>query len=308
MQVPPTLAARGKSGALNYALAYADQPFVAIYDADNRPEPAALRPLVETLVQDPKLGAAIGVYRCLNRRRNLLTRFLNIEGIGFQWIVQAGRWELIGFAALPGTNYVIRRSLLQSQGGWDQSALSEDAELTLRIYEAGWSIMFVPASVSWEQEPEDIRTWMRQRHRWVRGNNHVFKKHFRALFQIRPRLVGMELLYSLALYYAFFLTIVVSDLLLVSSVSGLLRIDVPGPYTLVWLFAFLAFFLQLAIALAYENEGKSLLDQLLIFLMYFTYCQLWIPVVAWAFYDDFVSRGGPGRSAVAREAGAGDAR
>lgn len=290
VQVPPALAARGKSGALNYALAYADQPFVAIYDADNSPEPAALRPLVESLVQDPKLGAAIGVYRCMNRRRNLLTRFLNIEGIGFQWIVQAGRWELIGFAALPGTNYVIRRSLLQSQGGWDQSALSEDAELTLRLYEAGWSIMFVPASVSWEQEPEDIRTWMRQRHRWVRGNNHVFKKHFRALFQIRPRLVGMELLYSLALYYVFFLTIVVSDLLLVSSLSGLLRIDVPGPYTLVWLFAFLAFFLQLAIALVYENEGKSLLDQLLIFLMYFTYCQLWIPVVAWAFYDDFVSR------------------
>ena len=59
---------------------------------------------------------------------------------------------------------------------------------------------------------------------------------------------------------------------------------------------------------AYENEGKSLLDQLLIFLMYFTYCRLWIPVVAWAFYDDFVSRGDPGRSAVAREAGAGDAR
>lgn len=111
VQVPPTLAARGKSAALNYALAYADQPFVAIYDADNRPEPAALRPLVETLVQDPKLGATIGVYRCMNRRRNLFTRLLNIEGIGFQWIVQAGRWELIGFAALPGTNYVIRRSL-----------------------------------------------------------------------------------------------------------------------------------------------------------------------------------------------------
>jgi cellulose synthase/poly-beta-1,6-N-acetylglucosamine synthase-like glycosyltransferase len=290
LQVPAALAARGKSGALNYGLTHAKYPVVAIYDADNRPEPAALRPLVEALVDDSTLGAAIGVYRCLNRHRNLLTRFLNIEGTGFQWIVQAGRWQLMRFTALPGTNFVIRTSLLRALGGWDQSALSEDAELTLRIYEAGHSIKFVPTSVTWEQEPEDIRTWMRQRHRWVRGNNHVFKKHVRSLFRIRPRSIGLELLYSLSLYYAFFVAIVISDLFFISSATGLIRIDLPGPYTLVWVFAMLAFFFQLLIALAYEDEDKSLLNKMLIVLMYFTYCQLWIPVVAWAFYDDFVLR------------------
>jgi hypothetical protein len=100
----------------------------------------------------------------------------------------------------------------------------------------------------------------------------------------------VEVLYSLSLYYAFFLTVAVSDLLLVGSLAGLLRIDVPGPYTLVWLLALVAFFFELATALAYENEGKSLTDHLLILAMYFTYCQLWLPVVGWAFYDDFVSR------------------
>jgi hypothetical protein len=100
----------------------------------------------------------------------------------------------------------------------------------------------------------------------------------------------LELLYSISLYYVFFLTVLVSDVLLGCSLSGLLRVDVPGPYTLVWLLALPAFFLQLAIALAYENEGKSLTDHLLILVMYFTYCQLWLPVVAWAFCDDFVSR------------------
>jgi cellulose synthase/poly-beta-1,6-N-acetylglucosamine synthase-like glycosyltransferase len=289
LQVPPALAARGKSGALNYALAYARYPIVAVYDADNRPEPGALRPLVEALAQDASLGAAIGMYRCLNRGKNLLTRFLNIEGIGFQWIVQAGRWKLMGFASLPGTNYVIRRSLLQSLGGLDQSALTEDAELTLRIYEAGYSIAFVPASVTWEQEPENLRTWLKQRHRWVRGNNHVFNKHVRALFRIRPRSIGLELLYSLSLYYGFFAAVLVSDLFFFFSATGLLRIDTPGPYTVVWCLALLAFFLQLIVALVYENED-SLVNIVLVPLMYLTYCQLWIPVVAWAFYDDFVAR------------------
>lgn len=290
IHVPSEIAARGKSGALNYGLTAARHPIVAIYDADNRPEPWALRPLVEALVGDLRLGAAIGIFRCLNRRRNLLTRFLNIEGIAYQWIVQAGRWALLRFAALPGTNYVIRRSLLQSLAGWDESALTEDAELTLRVYEAGHSIAFVPASVTWEQEPENLRTWLRQRHRWVRGNNHVFKKHTGKLLRIRPLSIGLELLYSLSLFYGFFLAVAASDAFFVLGAAGFVRLGVRGPYGLVWLFAFLAFCLQLAIALAYENEGDSFRDHLLIVAMYFTYCQLWLPVVAWAFYDDFITR------------------
>ena len=290
LRVPPALAARGKSGALNFGLAYATHPLIAIYDADNRPEPGALRPLVEALSEDFRLGAAIGMYRCLDRKRNLLTRFLNIEGVGYQWIVQAGRWVLMRFTALPGTNYVIRRSLLQRLGGWDERALTEDAELTLRIYESGFSIMFVPTSVSWEQEPENLRTWMRQRHRWVRGQNHLFKTHLPTLLRIRPRIIGLELFYSLALYYVFFLAVVISDLFFLFGATGLLTVSVAGPYALVWLLAFLGFSLQLIVALAYENEDKSLTNILLVFAMYFTYCQLWIPVVAWAFWDDFISR------------------
>jgi cellulose synthase/poly-beta-1,6-N-acetylglucosamine synthase-like glycosyltransferase len=225
----------------------------------------------------------------LNRCKNLLTRFLNIEGVGFQWIVQAGRWGLMRFTGLPGTNYVIRRSVLEQVGGLDQSALTEDAELTLRIYEAGYAIKFVPASVTWEQEPENLSTWMKQRHRWVRGNNHVFKKHVWTLFRIRPRSIGLELLYSLSLYYLFFGAVAISDLFFLFSLTGLLRIDAPGPYTLVWAFALIAFFLQLVLALAYEKEDK-LVNILLVPVMYFTYCQLWIPVVARALFDDFIAR------------------
>jgi hypothetical protein len=72
------------------------------------------------------------------------------------------------------------------------------------------------------------------------------------------------------------------------SATGLLSIGVAGPYALVWLLAFLGFSLQLIVALACENEDKSVMNLLLVFAMYFTYCQFWIPVVAWAFCDDFV--------------------
>jgi hypothetical protein len=289
LNVPPELAARGKSGALNFALGHATHQVLAIYDADNIPETGALRPLAEQLVRDPKLGAAIGMYRAWNRHRALLTRFLNIEGIGFQWILQAGRWMLMRLTTLPGTNYVIRRSLVEQLGGWDVQALTEDAELSVRIYQAGYQIQFVPASVTWEQEPEGLKVWFRQRRRWVRGSNYLFRKYAGSLLHTRPRRIGWELLYSLALYYLFFLAVVISDLLFALSVSGLIRIPVPGPYSMVWIFAYATFVLQLIIALSCEPGEDTPLNILLTFVMYFTYCQLWIPLVAVALWDDFVA-------------------
>ena len=290
VDIPGEMAGRGKGAALNFALRHARYPVLAIYDADNTPEPGALRPLVEELMADERLAAATGLYRAVNRHRNLLTRFLNIEGIGFQWIVQAGRWMLMRFATLPGTNYVIRREVVEALGGWDENALTEDAELTLRVYRAGRRVKFVPGSVTWEQEPETLRVWFRQRHRWVRGYNYLLRRFAGSLWRARPRRVGLELLYSLSLYYVFFAAIIISDVLFLLSVAGVIRIEVPGPYSVVWLLAFVTFVLQIVIALASERGEDTPPNILLTMLMYFTYCQLWIPVVARAFWDDFIAR------------------
>jgi cellulose synthase/poly-beta-1,6-N-acetylglucosamine synthase-like glycosyltransferase len=88
VDIPDIRAARGKSAALNWGLRLARHSLIAMYDADNMPEPGALRPLVEELIHDSSLGATVGMYRVVNRYRNLLRRLLNVEGISFQWIVQ----------------------------------------------------------------------------------------------------------------------------------------------------------------------------------------------------------------------------
>jgi cellulose synthase/poly-beta-1,6-N-acetylglucosamine synthase-like glycosyltransferase len=288
LEVPVALSARGKSGALNYALSHARHPLLAIYDADNIPETGAIRPLAAQMVRYPNLAAAVGLYRAWNRRRALITRFVNIEGIGFQWMVQAGRWMLMSLTMLPGTNYVIRKTIVQQLGGWDEQALTEDSEMTVRLYLAGYSVQLVPTSVSWEQEPESLRVWFKQRRRWVRGFNYVLKKHASGLLRAKPRRIAFEILSSHLLYYFFFLAVVVSDALLLLCLAGLITINVPGPYSLVWILAYVTFVLQLVIALSCEKGEDSLANILLTIVMYFTYCQLWIPVVAAAFWDDFI--------------------
>jgi len=285
--VPKEFAARGKSAALNRGLGECRHEVIGIFDADNVPEPDSVLYLARQLQADSRLGAVIGKFRCVNRRKNLLTRFINLESLAFQWIVQAGRWRLLRMATLPGTNYLIRRSLLEKLGGWDEQALTEDAEMSIRIYQEGYLIKFIPYAVTWEQEPETLRVWFKQRVRWARGNNYVIEKYFAQVFKIQPRVVGLELFYSMAVYYIFFTAIVLSDLLFLAAVAGLITIPVPGPYSEVWIFAFLLFIMELVIALSREKEDTPL-NILLIAISYFTYCQMWIPVVLKGAFDDFV--------------------
>ncbi len=285
--VPPEFAARGKSAALNRGLAECRYDVIGIFDADNLPESDSVILLARQLVADPSLGAVVGKFRCINRKKNLLTRFINLESLAFQWIIQAGRWRLLRVATLPGTNYLIRRSLLEDLGGWDEQALTEDAEMSIRIYEAGYLIKFVPYAVTWEQEPETLKVWFKQRTRWARGNNYVLKKYSMQVFRIRPHAVGLELFYAMAVYYIFFSAILLSDLLFILASVNLILIPLPGPYAEVWLFAFFLFILELVIALSREKEDSPL-NILLIALAYFTYCQLWILVVLKAAFDDLI--------------------
>ena len=289
IQLPVADVGRGKSYALNKGLQQAKHDFIAVYDADNNPEPSSLKILVKHLVSDPRLGAVIGKFRTLNRHRNLLTRFINIETLGFQWILQAGRYLAFGLAILPGTNCVIRKEVLETCGGWDEAAITEDAELSVRLYQKGWKIKFVPMAVAWEQEPEKISVWARQRIRWVRGNNYVIRKFLKQFFLLRNRFLALEFIYLFILYYLFLMAIVVSHALFLLCGLGVLSVPLPGPYTAVWISAFLMYLLEIILVLSYEDEDTPL-NVLITGLMYFTYCHLWIYVVFRGFYLDLTRR------------------
>jgi len=287
-RIPPE-GGRGKSAALNAAYKLTDSEYIAVYDADNQPEACALKLLIAHLVRHQNLGAALGMFRTGNKNRNLLTRCINIEGLSFQWILQAGRWQLLKVATLPGTNFVIRRSLLELLDGWDEEALTEDSELSIRIYQAGYQIAFVPYSITWEQEPETIRVWLKQRTRWVRGNNYVISKLLRSIMASRNRVLAFEMLYSLALYYIFLLAIITSDIIFLLGLCGIKLVSIFGPFTQVWLAALVLYALEIFLALSYNDEDTPS-NSLLSIVMYFTYSQAWLVVVFRAFWADYIKR------------------
>lgn len=279
VETPPGEGGRGKSRALNRGLRTARGQMVAIYDADGVADPAAIRLLVAQLVGDPGLGAALGLIRTNNRTRTVLTRLVALETVAFQWITQAGKWALGQLATLPGTHYVIRRKLLEELGGWDEEALAEDAELSIRVYELGYAIKFVPYAIAHEQKPETIAVWLRQRRRWVRGHNYVLAKYLPRLSRLRSRRISVELVHVFLLHYVFFAGVIASNVLFVMSVAGLASSAVPPVFALVWPLALIVFVLKLSLVGALEHENGLEVAGLAL-LMYFTYCQAWLYVVA----------------------------
>ena len=287
--VPKGEGGKGKSRALNLGIKQASTEVIAIYDADNTPDKHALKYLVANLISNPELGAVLGKFRTVNKNYNLLTKFINIETLSFQSMLQAGRWQMHNVATLPGTNFVMWSRLITKLNGWDEEALTEDSELSIRIYEEGYKIKFIPYSITYEQEPQEWKVWIKQRMRWVRGNNYVISKFYKQIPKFKNKRLAFDILYTLSLYYTFFFAIVVSDMLFLLSVTNLVSISLPGPYTFVWIMAFILFIAEITLAISYDDED-SIKKIGIIMLMYFTYCQLWIYIVLKAAYVEYIKK------------------
>lgn len=280
----PPNTGKGKSTALNEALKIATGKYIAVYDADNTPEKEAIYHLVMGLENDPKAGAMVGKFRVSNAKKTLLTRFINIETIGFQWMAQAGRWFWFKMATIPGTNFAIRRSILEKIGGWDEQALSEDTELSVRVYNLGYHIRFFPAAITWEQEPETWKVWWRQRTRWARGNQYVIVKFLLSFFKLERKAILFDLLYFFFTYFLFFFGVIVSNIIFITNLFIDLNLSVGIVTMVLWVLAYFLYVTQVFITLSIEKTEMTLTNFLIVLFMYFTYSQLWIFLVVNALY------------------------
>jgi cellulose synthase/poly-beta-1,6-N-acetylglucosamine synthase-like glycosyltransferase len=270
---------KGKSNALNIGFSVSRGSVIAIYDADNTPEPMALRLLVENLMADDKIGAVIGKFRTRNRNASILSRFVNIETLAYQCMNQAGRYFFFKLCTIPGTNFVIRRSIVEEIGGWDPKALSEDTEISFRIYRMGYYIKMMPLAVTWEQEPHLMKVWFKQRTRWAMGNIYVILKNFKFVFDKSAGAMRMDVLYYLMVYLLMLSSLIISDVVFFAGVLGYVNISLSGFSTTLWVMAILVFVLNVLITLSMEENEFNMQSVGLIILMLFSYSKLWVAVV-----------------------------
>jgi cellulose synthase/poly-beta-1,6-N-acetylglucosamine synthase-like glycosyltransferase len=160
---------RTKPRACNIGLAEAHGRHVVIYDAEDRPELDQLRKAAAMFASAPQtttcLQARLDYH---NHDRNWLTRFFTLEyNFWFDLLLPAlVRHDLP--IPLGGTSNHFRTEVLRELGGWDPYNVTEDADLGLRLYVAGYRTEMLP-SLTQEEACARVRPWVRQRTRWLKG-------------------------------------------------------------------------------------------------------------------------------------------
>lgn len=175
---------RGKANALNVALEQVDSEFVLVFDADYTPGRGLIRTLINAFV-DPEIGAVMGRVVPRNTSRNMLTRLLSMERAGGYQVDQQARYNFNLLPQYGGTVGGFRRRLLQDLGGFDQHALAEDTELTAKIFQRGWKIVYDNRAECYEEVPETWASRFKQLRRWSRGHNRVLWSYLWGLLNAR---------------------------------------------------------------------------------------------------------------------------
>jgi cellulose synthase/poly-beta-1,6-N-acetylglucosamine synthase-like glycosyltransferase len=171
-----------KSGALNYALRRLTSPeadVIGVVDSDYQIEPGFLRRCAPPFA-DPWIGFVQSPqdYRDWTQARYYRRLYYSYKY--FFAVSQPSRNEHDG-AIFAGTMGLIRRVALDELGGWDEWCITEDAELSLRLLQAGWSGLHVDQSWGRGIMPLTFEALKGQRYRWCFGGIQLLRMHWRSM-------------------------------------------------------------------------------------------------------------------------------
>ena len=91
------------------------------------------------------------------------------------------------FSPLTGSVCMLRTEVIQKLRF--KGVMTEDTELTARLYENGYQVVFDPTLRASGECPSTLRRWFRQQMRWAEGHTRVFRQHFLKI--LRSRFLGL---------------------------------------------------------------------------------------------------------------------
>ncbi|YAF97114.1 MAG: glycosyltransferase family 2 protein [Nodularia sp. CChRGM 3473] len=224
----------GKSGALNQVLPLTKGEIVAVFDADAQVVPDLLLQVVP-LFQREKVGA-VQVRKAIlqadaganaNAKDNFWTQGQMAEMALDAWFQQQ-RVAIGGIGELRGNGQFVRRTALESCGGWNEETITDDLDMTFRLHLDKWDIecTFYPA-VQEEGVTNAIALW-HQRNRWAEGGYQRYLDYWDLILKNRmgTRKTWDMLMFMLTMYIL--PTAAIPDLLMAIARH---RLPILGPVT-----------------------------------------------------------------------------
>jgi cellulose synthase/poly-beta-1,6-N-acetylglucosamine synthase-like glycosyltransferase len=180
--VPPTNPGT-KPKALSVALPFARGMFTVIYDAEDRPEPNQLRQALKAFNCTDANVACMQAPLYIDTRSSWLARFFTAEYAG-HFDVFLPKLAALGLPLpLGGSSNHFKTEILRRIGGWDAYNVTEDADLGMRLARFGYRAAVIN-STTHEEAPADVRRWLGQRTRWLKGWMQTWLVHMREPCQL----------------------------------------------------------------------------------------------------------------------------
>jgi cellulose synthase/poly-beta-1,6-N-acetylglucosamine synthase-like glycosyltransferase len=177
-----------KAGALNKALELTDPTaeYVAVIDSDYQVYSHWLKTVMPGFA-DPHVAVVQAPQDYRDRHESLFKNFCYAEYNGFFKIGMVERNEHNAIIQ-HGTMCVVRRSAMDEIGGWAEWCITEDTELGLRLFEAGYVALYTPETMGRGLMPDTYAAFKGQRYRWVYGAMQILKRHAGAIFGGKAKL------------------------------------------------------------------------------------------------------------------------
>ncbi len=166
--VPPAQP-KTKPKACNYGLIHARGEYVVIFDAEDLPDADQLKKVIVAFKKaSPEVACIQTKLNYYNRNQNLLTRLFTIEYSMWFDLFLPGLDASRAPIPLGGTSNHFKRDALIECGAWDPYNVTEDADLGIRLFKRGYRTGLVD-STTYEEANSELRNWLRQRSRWIKG-------------------------------------------------------------------------------------------------------------------------------------------
>jgi cellulose synthase (UDP-forming) len=171
--IPRTTNEHAKAGNLNHGLQHSDAEFILELDADHVPLPWFIERTLGYF-DDPDLAFVQTPQTFYNRdtflfRHNAAASSFWFEQRMFYDAIQPAKnkWNSAFFV---GTSALLRRSALDSIGGFATETATEDIHTAARLHARGWKSVFVSEVLAYGLEAENYKEFFKQRRRWAAGS------------------------------------------------------------------------------------------------------------------------------------------
>lgn len=168
-----------KAGALNAALPFSKGEIIVIFDSDWIVPKNFLKKIVAPF-KNKKIAAVQAKQKFMGWKRNFISFWAALLQTTY-YNIWLPLMDKVNATFCGGTLVAIRKKALLEIGGWNEKSLTEDADLTIKLLNLGYRIVYLEELYGRGEVPYKLKYFFSQYRRWSYGLTRSFIENWKTI-------------------------------------------------------------------------------------------------------------------------------